>query len=123
MSSEDHITLYAYDSSGNPVTMQDIPLYDWYEEAHPLIDNQEERGRLEIARIEGVQYKNGKVFVHWTSQYAADGSLLSLTERYMDGSYKVCTPGPEGPLVCISYPSPIKVPSSDTTTGSLWDEA
>ncbi len=56
---------------------QTISRYDWYEEPHSLIDTEEERARLKVRRIDGVQIDElGEIEKSWRVLYAEDGSIV-----------------------------------------------
>ena len=62
-----------------------IPLYDWYESLHPIIDSADERLTLGVVKIMGEQYDlQGKLMVRFTNLYDDSGNLID-SQSYEEG--------------------------------------
>lgn len=81
------VTIEAYDSNGASVLRHTFSNSEWYENTHPLIDSDEERARLHISRIDGVQYDAiGDVATRWSLTYGKTGALVEERVWRQDGS-------------------------------------
>jgi hypothetical protein len=89
MPPENGVEVEAFSREGALVARQSFSNQQWYDGTNPLIDSNEERERLRIARIEGRQFDyQGRLDMWWTAVYREDGSISELREWRSDGSVK-----------------------------------
>src|SRR5579862_6680646 len=81
------VEIEEYDPMGKSVFRHVFLTREWYENLHPIIDSDEERVRLNISRIQGVQYDaNGDVATRWSLIYGDTGALVEERVWRQDGS-------------------------------------
>ena len=84
---KDVVELVGYGASGAEVFRHTLSRYDYYEDLHPVID--EDRFRLEhqITRLVGKIYDDaGSVEQEFENTYSANGALSLSGARFRDGT-------------------------------------
>jgi hypothetical protein len=79
--------LLGFDLHGAVVFDQSIPLHEYYEELHPVIDSDDFRREQRIARLLGTKYgAEGKVEEEWENHYTAAGAFTGGIVRDQHGN-------------------------------------
>jgi hypothetical protein len=87
MHPRDTVELDCYNTYGECMLRTRIGTYEWYEELHPIVDDDVERKRLGVVQIFGRQFDlNGDLIVRWRAAYEADGSITDLWEWIHGGA-------------------------------------
>jgi hypothetical protein len=75
------VVLKLFDGKGSPIEELRIPIEDWYEKLHDVIDSSAVRRTRGIIRIEGIQHDlRGQITKRFTNTYTADGALIDYVE-------------------------------------------
>lgn len=83
----DCVVAEAYNTEGHLVCRLSFSTLQWYEEEHPLIEENVERVKLNVAEMKGWHFDaQGEMESWWQNKYAADGSLLEAWNWYRDGT-------------------------------------
>lgn len=83
----DCVILLGYNEEGRAIYNHTFCTYDWYENLHPIIDDDEETVRLGIRRMDGWQYtRHGQLEKWWRLAYGEDGSTVEHREWRKDGT-------------------------------------
>jgi hypothetical protein len=74
----DHrIEVQAFNNDGERVFQRSYTAHEWFAEPQPLVDSPEERVRLGVTRLEGIQATAaGQVILRWKSIYGDNGAEL-----------------------------------------------
>src|SRR4051812_31430283 len=84
---KDTMHLLAYDGDGALFYEQVLSLHEYYESAHPVIDDDDFRKVKGIVRLVGIKYDNtGKVEEQWENTYNLNGAYLGGTVRDANGA-------------------------------------
>jgi hypothetical protein len=79
--------LRGYDSQGVLAFTQNIPLLNYYEELHDVIDKADFRAKQGIRRLVGRLYNSaGHLTQEFENEYAANGALVHSRARHADGT-------------------------------------
>ena len=87
MQIKQQVRIEGYNAAKRLVIKQTFSTYDWYEELHPMIDEDEEHVRFGVVEIRGWQYDTeGNLTVNWNASYSANGAIRELLNYYNDGT-------------------------------------
>ena len=79
---KDAMRLVGSDQNGKVVLEQTIPLYDYYEELHPVIDSDEFRKKLSLVKLVGTKFdESGELEEEWENCYSDTGAIVSGVVR------------------------------------------
>jgi hypothetical protein len=85
---KDSMRLVGFDQTGKVVHEQLMSLYDYYEELHPVIDENDFRKERGIVRLAGTKFDDrGEVEEEWENFYTEVGAISGSVVR--DGHGKV----------------------------------
>lgn len=85
---KDSMRLVGFDRAGKVVHEQLMSVYDYYEELHPVIDENAFRKERELVRLVGTKFDDkGEVEEEWENFYTDAGAISGGIVR--DGSGKV----------------------------------
>jgi hypothetical protein len=83
----DSAHLIAYDAKDRVVEELKLGFLEYYEELHPLVDENEYRRKRGIRRMAGVLYdSSGTRTQSFEVRYTAKGAYLSMVARHADGT-------------------------------------
>jgi hypothetical protein len=83
---KDSMRLVGFDQTGKVVHEQLMSLYDYYEELHPVIDENVFRKERGIMRLVGTKFDDaGEVEEEWENFYTEAGAISSSIERDRHG--------------------------------------
>lgn len=81
------VVLVAYDGEDHSVLEEVLSFEDYYEELHPLIDEDEYRASLGVRRLTGRIYNsNAKLIQEFDNHYAVDGKYERGRAVHEDGT-------------------------------------
>ena len=84
---KDVVRLVGFDRNGKIVHEQTIPLNDYYEELHPVIDSDEFRKARALVRLVGTKFdESGEMEEEWENCYTDAGAIASGVVRDKHGS-------------------------------------
>jgi hypothetical protein len=79
--------LCGYDDQGALVFTEVMPLLEYYEELHDVIDKKEFRVKWGIRRLSGQLYdSNRQLMQEFENEYSADGAIVHGRARHADGT-------------------------------------
>lgn len=83
---KDSMRLVGFDRRGKVVHEQLMSLYDYYEELHPVIDENAFRKQRGIVRLVGTKFDDaGEIEEEWENHYTDAGVISSSIERDKNG--------------------------------------
>jgi len=84
---KDTVHLVAYDAAGRQVLEEFLPVCDYYEELHPVVDEDEYRRTRHIIRLSGTMYNDdGGIVQQFEVRYDDQGAFLCDGARFDDGT-------------------------------------
>jgi hypothetical protein len=85
---KDSMRLVGFDRAGKVVHEQLMSVYDYYEELHPVIDEDDFRKERGLVRLVGTKFDdNGEVEEEWENFYTDTGAISASIVR--DGNGEV----------------------------------
>lgn len=84
---KDMVRLVAYDSTGRQVLDECLPVSDYYEGLHPIIDDDDFRRSRGIARLSGIIFDtDGSVSQQFEVRYDEAGAFRCGGAKFADGT-------------------------------------
>ena len=79
---KESVHLRGYDEKGAVVFEEVVPLYDYYEELHDVIDSSECRAAHALVKLVGTKYDGlGAIEETWENTYSESGDITGGTIR------------------------------------------
>lgn len=100
------VEVEGYGIDARLIIRQGFTTYNWYEERHSLIDENEERRRLGVVEIRGRQYaEDGSLSSEWHALYTETGAIRELRDQHEDGTSDIRIWREDGTIEHIHFPA------------------
>ena len=100
------VEVEGYAADARLIIRQGFTIYTWYEELHPLIDENEERRRLGVVEIRGCKYaEDGSLSSEWQALYTETGAIRELRDQHEDGTSDIRTWREDGTVEHTHFPA------------------